>query len=68
MWYHPAAMRLTWRDIIGGWLICAAIAIVIAILVPMCGSEATTGARPDAAQPHYLSISAEPGWRLVALC
>jgi hypothetical protein len=26
MWYHPAAVFLTKRDVIGSWLICVAVA------------------------------------------
>jgi len=25
MWYHPAAHRLTWRDVAGAWLACCII-------------------------------------------
>lgn len=68
MWYYPAAMKLTWRDIVGGWLICAAIVLVIAMLIPICGSDATSEARPDAVQPHCLCMSAEPVGSPTALC
>lgn len=27
MWYHPAAFRLTKRDVTGAWLVCVAVAM-----------------------------------------
>jgi hypothetical protein len=40
MWYHPAALILDKRDIIGGWIVCLAVAL------PFFGYPAVT-AIPD---------------------
>jgi energy-coupling factor transporter transmembrane protein EcfT len=28
MWYHPATFDLTWRDVVGAWLVCLAIGLI----------------------------------------
>jgi hypothetical protein len=40
MWYHPAALILDKRDVIGAWIVCLAIAL------PFFGYPAVT-AMPD---------------------
>jgi len=38
MWYHPAGFFLTGRDVIGGWIICLAIAVAF-FGYPIASSE-----------------------------